>query len=138
MDEWLYYMVDATVFQLDDGFFAGNGLDLATQLIAETVAIVAHGLEDKIQRAIFHGFKRTFCTAFCKRTDHQHRHGMGLHEISEGGQAVEARHFHIQGHDIGIQLCRFFQRILPITRRVNHLDVRILLQKRNQGITHES
>ena len=63
---------------------------------------------------------------------------MCFHEILKGSQAVEARHFHIQGHNIGIQLHGFFQSILPVTRRAGHFDIRVLLQERNQGMAHES
>ena len=131
-------MVDAAVFQLDDGFFTGNRLDLATQLVPETIAVVAHGFENKIQSPVFHGFQGAFSAAFRERTDHQHRHGVRFHKFLKGRQAVKTRHFHIQSHDVGVQLSGFLQSLLAVACRTGHFDFRILLQEGNQGMAHES
>ena len=121
-------VVDAPVFEPDNGFSAGQGAHFAPQLCAKNFALVAHDLGDEVQSSVFQGLQGAFGAAFRKGADHQHRHGVGLHQPLQGFQPTQPGHFHIQGHDVGFHFIDNLQRRLPIGGGGHHLDVLLLFQ----------
>lgn len=135
---WGHNMIDTTILQFDDGFFAGHGFDFAAQFLAEKIAIITHGFGNKIQRPELHGLEGGFSAAFRQGADHNHRQGISLHQLLQCGQAVEAGHFHIQGHDIDVEFLGFLESFLPVAGNSRNFDFRVLFQQGNKSIAHKS
>ena len=125
------------ILEADDALAARDGLDLAAQVFAEGVLVVALRLGDEVLRAVFQRLERADGPAFGQGTHHDDRQGIGLHELLERFKAVQARHLHVKGDDIDVEARGLFQRVHAVARGVHHLDFRILLQHGDQSMAHK-
>src|SRR5713226_5654198 len=132
---------------LDDDrrkFAAGGALGdfyFCDQLVSNFVEVAGGGVFwfcQKIYRAEGESFERGVATLFRMSAEENDRQGSAPHDEAKGLDAVHARHLEIEGHDIGLELCNFFQSECAVHGGTDNFDRRVARQDRGNQFPHES
>jgi len=91
-------------------------------------------LLDDVHGAVFQGFERRFRSLFGQGGADDHGDGVLGHQFFQKGDAVHARHFHIQGDDVGDDRLHVFCRNVRIRGRADNSDGRVGGEQFRQGL----
>ena len=119
---------------------AGRDPDLLPDfqgVAVEGVGQIDLGLGHEIDRAQLQRLQGDRRARFGQRRHHHHRHRPQPHQIAEEGQAVHARHFHVQGQHVGIELFDLFPRRVGIGRRTHHFDAGVLAENLGENLADQ-
>ena len=117
----------------------GRGLDLADQFRRD----LRHAggdvirLGHKIKRAQRQGLQRDRSSLRAVGTHHDDRQAVAAHDFLEHVDAAHARHFQIEGHDLGLQLFDFSEAEISVHGGAHHLDRTVGLQNLWNQLPHE-
>ncbi len=104
----------------------GGGAHLPDDLPSELFKIfifAAIGFRDEIHRAFLEGGQGDLRPRPGERADHNDRKRVRGHEPGEEGNAVLARHLHVQRHAVGLMDSHFISGGTGVRRDIDHLDV---------------
>src|SRR5271154_4297369 len=71
------------------------------------------------------------------RAEKNDGHGRALHDQAQRFHAIHARHFQVEGDDVGMQLFNFLQSESSIHGCADHFDVRVAREDRGDQFPHQ-
>src|SRR5580693_493893 len=126
------------------GQFASGGalrdFDFLDQLIGDGIQMASGGvlgLLHKIDGAEREGFESGIPALFRMGAEKNDRHRSAAHDQTERFHAVHARHFEVEGDDIGMQLFDFFQSESAVHGGADDFDGRVAGKDRRNEFPHE-
>ena len=114
--------------------------DLGQNLFAEIGQCAGHvhlGLGDKVDRTQLQRLQRGLGAALGQRGHHHHGHGPQPHEIREEGDAIHARHFHVEREHVRFQFLDALASHERVAGRAHDFDVVRGLQYLDQDLAHQ-
>ena len=85
-----------------------------------------------------HGIKCHGRALLRERADDHHSHRRAfLLQLAQIGQAIHARHFHVQGHHIGLKTCDFLHGYQWVVCNPHNLNVRVVSQSVGNGLSDQ-
>ena len=94
------------------------------------------GFGETFHRAQIIGLQRGFGADLRQRGQHDHRNGLGGHQLFQKLDPAHPRHFHVEGDDIGFQLGDLFARLRGAIGGSHHLNAAHLFQDIRKQRTH--
>jgi hypothetical protein len=119
---------------------AGGDANLVADFLAIALQhrdIVGPRLGQEVDGAQFEGLQGDFGAGRGQGRNHDHRHRSQAHKPVQELEAVHARHFHVQGQDVGIERLDHLARDHGIGRRADHIEIRCAADDLGQQRPHQ-
>jgi len=118
----------------------GGDADLVGDVVSELAQAIGHadlGLGDEIDRAQLQRLERDVGTALGQRRHHHHRHGAQTHQLGEEVDAIHARHLHVQGDDVGVEVADHLARDQGVGGRADAGHVGLAVDDLGEHAAHQ-
>ncbi len=92
--------------------------------------------QDDFDGAVFEGLERGLRTGFRQARTDDHGHRVLCHDLVEEGNAVHARHFHVEGDDVGDLAADLVRCNIGVRRCCHDLDLVVRVEDLLERLAH--